>query len=198
MSTLLRPLKSPNVRCCCRTSRALQSCLHQLTLYFAKARCSDSPRHAECQYTHTLCLLCGLCLHAPSFDLYCVFPSISHVPSLLFPSIPALLCFSCFLTLIITYSAAPSFSFSVFSSLFLLDKAFTSFSLCHVHPHIRPLPTTLLPTSPRPLLTTDSITRIVLCFLAIHPVLFISHCSAVPRVFYLTLSCLSILAHLTS
>lgn len=57
-------------------------------------------------------------------------------------------------------------------------------------------PATLSPTFP--LLPLTLLLGIVLCFLAIHPLLFISHCSASPSVSCLFLSCLSIFAHLPS
>lgn len=141
-------------------------------------------------------LLCGVCLSTPSFDLYLFLHPI-FFPILCSVSAPHSLVLTQsrnnLLSCLFSHLLSLSLIF-IFYLLFLLVKAFTSFSLFHAYPHLYP-PPALLPTSP--LLPLTLLLGIVLCFLAIHPLPFISHCSASPCVFYLSLY-FSILAHLPS
>lgn len=86
-------------------------------------------------------------------------------------------------------SSSSTFSRSVFNFHLL-----SPFSPCESLPTPSPCPdSAMLASLP---LSVTVLLGIVLCFLAIHPQPFISHCSAL--VLYLLLSCLSILAHLPS
>lgn len=130
-------------------------------------------------------LLCGLCLYTSSFDLYLFFTP--HFLSNL--SLHYYVSASHFLTLVIMVFPALPLIFSSFNFHlhFPLIKTFTHPSLVS-SPH----PTVILPTSTfRPL---TLLLGIILCFLAIHRLPFISHSSVPPR--FLSFSFLSL--HLCS
>ncbi len=165
---------------------------------FANARSSDSLlylRHAECQSAHALSC-CAVCVFPLLHLTFIFFFTPSFFPHLYFISALHFLTPNNLLSCSLSHFSLTLFLIFTSSLLFLLAKAFTSFSLCHAYPHLHPPPAALLPTSP--LLPLTLLLGIVLCFLAIHSLPFISHCSTLPCVFYLSLSSLSILAHLPS